>query len=373
LVTPDGSESADIDQDYPLAYSWQFVHKPSGSTAQLHFADTVNPSFTPDLLGDYTIELEVTDSRGAVSEPAEVIVSAINSPPLADAGEDQALPLVGTSVQLDGTQSWDPDGDDIAYSWTMIEKPAASQATPSDGSSATPTFVADVNGTYRIELIVSDPWAWSAPDEVVVSFANIAPVADAGSNQAVRVGDTVTLDGSGSHDANNDPLTYIWELTSRPSGSTAQIVPDNQVQAEFVADTAGTCVVSLVVNDGLVNSSPMAVTIVATTMQDAVVQTLYDTLDTINDLDPGVFRSSNMRNVLTNKINAVLNQIDQGLYQEALNKLENDILPKTNGCAESGAPDRNDWIRDCDSQSQVYPPIMEAIGLLGSLVPQIGF
>ena len=107
----------------------------------------------------------------------------------------------------------------------------------------------------------------------------------------------------------------------------------------------------------------------ATTAQDEAVQTLHQTIATINDLAPGVFRNSNMQNALTNKINAVLNQIDQGLYQEALNKLQNDILPKTNGCAESGAPDRNDWIRDCDSQSQLYPLIVEVIGLLSDLVP----
>ncbi len=32
------------------------------------------------------------------------------------------------------------------------------------------------------------------------------------------------------------------------------------------------------------------------------------------------------------------------LYSEALNKLQNDILKKTNGSAETGEPDRNDWI-----------------------------
>ena len=75
-----------------------------------------------------------------------------------------------------------------------------------------------------------------------------------------------------------------------------------------------------------------------------------------------------MQNTLTNKINAVLEKIDQGLYQEALIKLENDILPKTNGCAESGAPDRNDWIEDCGTQGQVYPLITVAINLLQSLI-----
>lgn len=53
---------------------------------------------------------------------------------------------------------------------------------------------------------------------------------------------------------------------------------------------------------------------------------------------------------------------------EALNKLEHDLLGKTNGCAESGAPDKNDWIKDCDAQTQVYPLIREAIELLTNLL-----
>jgi hypothetical protein len=69
-----------------------------------------------------------------------------------------------------------------------------------------------------------------------------------------------------------------------------------------------------------------------------------------------------------NKINAVLSEIDQGLYQDALSKLQNDILAKTNGCTETGAPDRNDWITDCGAQAQVYPLVVEAIELLRRLI-----
>ena len=48
----------------------------------------VKPSFTPDLTGDYLLRLVVTDSRGAKSDPDEVLVSTYNTAPVADAGED---------------------------------------------------------------------------------------------------------------------------------------------------------------------------------------------------------------------------------------------------------------------------------------------
>jgi len=110
------------------------------------------------------------------------------------------------------------------------------------------------------------------------------------------------------------------------------------------------------------------VTITVTGVSNEVVESLTLAIDTINDLDPDVFKSRNMANALTNKLNAVLEMVDQGLYQEALTKLEHDLLPKTNGCADSGAPDNNDWIRDCAAQDQVYPIIMEAIELLRTMI-----
>ena len=67
---------------------------------------------------------------------------------------------------------------------------------------------------------------------------------------------------------------------------------------------------------------------------------------------------------LTNKINAALKLIDQGYYHDALNKLQNDILGKTNGCLEIGEPDKNDWIRTCEGQQEVYPFVMQAIEYL---------
>ena len=52
----------------------------------------------------------------------------------------------------------------------------------------------------------------------------------------------------------------------------------------------------------------------------------------------------------------------------ALNQLRNDVLKKTNGCDETGEPDKNDWIEDCVTQDQFYPFILEAIGRLESLI-----
>jgi hypothetical protein len=76
-------------------------------------------------------------------------------------------------------------------------------------------------------------------------------------------------------------------------------------------------------------------------IESSMQGTLGDAVDLM--LDPNSLKNANMANALSNKIDEVLAMIDTGNYQAALKKLENDILAKTDGCANSGQPDKNDW------------------------------
>ena len=99
------------------------------------------------------------------------VVTAIaktNQPPVANAGPDQAIPAVGSEVQLDGTQSSDPDGDFITYQWSFIYQPAGSMAALSGANTTSPSFVADVAGAYVVSLVVDDGILGSAPDTVTI-------------------------------------------------------------------------------------------------------------------------------------------------------------------------------------------------------------
>ncbi len=94
-----------------------------------------------------------------------------------------------------------------------------------------------------------------------VTAQNTPPVANAGPNQAVAVGATVQLNGSGSSDVDGNPLTYSWSITLAPPGSSASLSNPNTVNPTFVADRPGTYVIQLIVNDGFVNSAPSTVTV----------------------------------------------------------------------------------------------------------------
>ena len=93
---------------------------------------------------------------------------------------------------------------------------------------------------------------------------NHPPVANAGPDQTVNVGNVVQLDGSGSSDVDGDPLTYSWSLISVPAGSGASLDNPTAVKPKFTADLAGTYVAQLVVNDGKVDSAPDTVVVSAT-------------------------------------------------------------------------------------------------------------
>jgi len=76
-----------------------------------------------------------------------------NHKPIANAGEDQIVNF-GDTVQLDGSESGDKDGNTLAYHWSFVSTPEGSTAMLSDGEIVNPTFDYDKPGSYTIQLAV---------------------------------------------------------------------------------------------------------------------------------------------------------------------------------------------------------------------------
>jgi hypothetical protein len=93
-----------------------------------------------------------------------------NRPPIANAGPDQTV-QVGSTVQLDGSGSSDPDGDPIkSYRWNILPRENSAQCVfKSSRNIAQPTIQPRREGSCTIELVVSDGKLNSAPDQVTIT------------------------------------------------------------------------------------------------------------------------------------------------------------------------------------------------------------
>jgi RHS repeat-associated protein len=273
-VALDGRGSSDP-ENAPIGYQWSFAAKPAGSQSTISGPNTVGPYFVPDLAGPYIAQLIVNDGVQN-SPPDNVAVLALqpNTPPTAVAGAGQNVGT-GSQVYLDGSGSFDPDNDPITYAWSMTGKPQQSQAVLSNPVAPAPTFVADESGAYLLELVVNDGQANSAPDNVTVVAVppNVPPTAFAGPDALAPRNLLVHLDGSGSFDPEEQPLTYSWTLVSRPEGSSAILAGATTVAPSFVPDLVGDYVFRLIVNDGVFDSDPDVLIVTATNVPPVAVAT----------------------------------------------------------------------------------------------------
>lgn len=263
-VTVDAGASFDANGD-TLTYKWALSTRPVNSIAVLNSTTVVRSTFVADVVGTYIVTLVANDGKAdSLPVTATIIVSnfagAVNDAPVADAGPNQTS-TVGSTVTLNGALSSDKNGDTLKYKWTLTSRPMISVAALSLAGTVKPTLSLDVVGTYSVTLIVNDGKTDSLPSTVLISAvaapspANVAPTANAGSDQTVNVGSTVNLDGSLSMDPNSDRLTYAWSLTSKPLTSNAQLSGAALAKPQFVADAAGVYEVALTVNDGKVSSN----------------------------------------------------------------------------------------------------------------------
>jgi hypothetical protein len=223
---------------------------------------------------------------------------ATTAGPDADAGSDLKV-NEGDTVSLNGDDSSDPDDDNLSFKWTQKEpsSPAIvlNGAVTSQASFTAPQVEADT--PFVFELTVTDENGGSDSDSVEVLVRNNAmdssvsalprlgeggrtptgelpgggvlipikrpPNADAGPEQTVKSGDTVTLDGTGSSDPDGGTIAgYSWKQTV--CASTVNLQPDSNVpKPTFTAPSVqGDCTFELVVTDDEgATSSPSSVVV----------------------------------------------------------------------------------------------------------------
>jgi hypothetical protein len=105
-----------------------------------------------------SLPLFFQDARGQTQAGEQVG----NQPPVADASQDQRV-NEGDLVSLNGSSSFDPDGEIVSYSWGIEDSDDEAPPISLSGKNASvaaftaPTVVGNVNAnSYLFELTVTD-------------------------------------------------------------------------------------------------------------------------------------------------------------------------------------------------------------------------
>jgi hypothetical protein len=225
-----------------MTYEWAIERAPEGSEAQLDNSTQIKPRFTADLDGDYVFALTVS-YEGVVSEKATIklIANKTNALPIAKAGDAINSWVLGEKVTLDGSGSYDPDGDKLQYRWGFGYNPSlfagtiptGSQAVLENAETATPSFVPDMIGTYNLWLQVYDGTSISRSsmqvvvDKLPAGHVNSKPIAFIspawGKTYEAELGSKVSFTATYSYDKETLPnvvhnIGKKWRLVSHPVG-----------------------------------------------------------------------------------------------------------------------------------------------------------
>jgi M6 family metalloprotease-like protein len=270
---------------------------PANGSVSVNADGTVN--YTHD--GSETLsdifEYTIDDDDGATSNAATVsiTVNPVNDAPIAD--DQNVVTDEGNAVGIALTGS----DEESTITFEIVTGPTNGSLGVLDVDTGEVTYTPNENyyGPDSFTFTVDDGTIDSATATVsiTVNLVNESPIADAGPDQGVYEGDDVILDGSGSSDPDNDPLTYAWIQTAGPSVSLSDPAVEKPtfIAPEFKGKKAKTLVFELTVTDehgASSAASSIAITLSKApatnnppTANDDSAQTLLDTPVTIDVLN----------------------------------------------------------------------------------------
>jgi hypothetical protein len=197
------------------------VSDPEGHTVTLSGQTSID---TDQATGEYALTAYATDPYGAQTEKNITVTLADNIPPIAlpvaDAGQDQSK-NTGTTVQLDGTSSYDDDGDQLTYIWSLDSKPFISFASLSNATTATPSIKVDKAGEYLISLVVNDGTEDSEPSSITLTVVE-------GVNPISENIDLIIVAGSKYHGFSGSNYNEVLQVQTTACLSTGALDIDEE-------------------------------------------------------------------------------------------------------------------------------------------------
>ncbi len=234
----DATGTVDPDGD-AVQYNWDFGDGTTGA------GESISHVYGAE--GIYTATLTATDLVNASTQSVSVTITPNLSVPIATI-TGQSTSHWRNAFTLDGTSSYDPDGQPLNYEWRYGVSRIGTEPTLTTDLFNTP-------GEYTIDLVVSDGYYSSSKVSHVMTITNDAPVSDPGGPYTVHWGTPLSFNGNGSSDPNDDPITYSWNFGDNSYSS--------EVNPTHTYRTPGTYTLTLQVRDG-VSSTTTTTTVTVT-------------------------------------------------------------------------------------------------------------
>lgn len=247
------------------AYKWEKIQGPQqGQVDNSSNAYTTLSNLTS---GTYKFRLTVWDNSW--TQATSVVTVTVNpapvsnKPPVAVTSGDATITAPASSVNVSGSASYKPNGSILAYKWEKASGP--SQYNIANPGASNTTISNLLQGTYQFKLTVWDD-QWTAASSTLTITVNAAPapsdklpVAKAGNDITITVGDKASLNGTGSYDPDGYLIAYKWAKINGPNQGT---ISNENASYTTVSNLAeGTYIFQLTVWDNLWAASSDFITV----------------------------------------------------------------------------------------------------------------
>jgi gliding motility-associated-like protein len=244
-----------------VSYLWEQTSGNAGSTFSGENTTSLMVSGLTE--GIYNFQITVEDDGGSfASDEVIITVTAINTPPIADAGTNKSITLPKDSVEIIGSGT-DEDGEIVSYQWAQKNGP--SSAVLINDSQAV-MFAKDlIGGQYRFELTVIDNDGDSDTDEIQITVNeenNISPNVNAGNDRNINLPTNSLTINATATDSDGSIASIAWSQVSGPNIANLTNINSLNLTASGLIEGGYVFQLSVTDNDGAEASDEMTVTVI---------------------------------------------------------------------------------------------------------------